>query len=759
MYVGMENDGVGDFANGGVIPVSSELQMLQEDGIEVCHGKWKNGEYFIDDSNKYNISLLYDHGFETYKSKNSYELVLGFVVHYDFGDMLEGYKLKLVDELTLQQSNDLIWDETLNQSSYEVDTIDPYAEGIQLENNLPQFWFRVHLSKLSTTNSFSASRRKLYDPTYNGPGKNTKNAPHVYFVFMMKIKNELDLFYTKSFRVFPYNSLQMLETRFNGKIKTQPSPSINHRQVNPAIDTRAQAHLNFSVNAFFEILQVYGGYNTHILFSMNNYHMVRWLLCNGMQQFYAQSFNKPERNGCLICAPDIDVTVLQYTNTFDICIASPSGENYKTGYTFTYIYYRNPQGKITNAVQDEYGRFYFTNTTIQFNYEHNENSYMMDENYSSLNYTNNRNHLHAVYGEIDKMDTDQLDATDDVFNSTPLHWVSYYGKYQVVKFLLENECDPNACCPNTATPLSLALSQNHKQVCELLIENGADLELAILCLYTIPELYHELKQVYPQNSEQINISEENEQISTPEVEEICSTSTEQTSTPERNVPFEALGSSEDSLKLSDSSDIVKNTIGSPFFRKRPLDVSTVEAPSCRCDDEDDGHFFTFDQFRYMFIKKKAHNFCRDCLDRHLNHEDIKIVHAAKNALLIQDIHEIICHDRDFRGGEYTFGPTFLRHLRKGLDDEPRDLNKILRSRDKRVKREAFNKMGIYHEDIIEYLEKYNRTGYNLKTEELQRNMEVNKIIQLDCITGQQGNYKISTNRLRKAERYFKLTSC
>jgi len=59
---------------------------------------------------------------------------------------------------------------------------------------------------------------------------------------------------------------------------------------------------------------------------------------------------------------------------------------------------------------------------------------------------------------------------------TPLHVASFMGHLDIVNFLLQHGCDPNATTVRGETSLHLAARGNQTEVIKLLLHNGADVD-------------------------------------------------------------------------------------------------------------------------------------------------------------------------------------------------------------------------------------------------------------------------------------------
>ena len=60
---------------------------------------------------------------------------------------------------------------------------------------------------------------------------------------------------------------------------------------------------------------------------------------------------------------------------------------------------------------------------------------------------------------------------------TALHMAAYWGQSEMIKFLLSKGADINAVNNAGRTPLYLAAYRDHYTACDVLIENGAEMEM------------------------------------------------------------------------------------------------------------------------------------------------------------------------------------------------------------------------------------------------------------------------------------------
>lgn len=79
---------------------------------------------------------------------------------------------------------------------------------------------------------------------------------------------------------------------------------------------------------------------------------------------------------------------------------------------------------------------------------------------------------------MEKMiETSDFDINQMHCGSNPLLYASFYGRDDVINFLLQHDANINIKDLSGATPLMIAIDRNFPDVVQMLIENGADLSL------------------------------------------------------------------------------------------------------------------------------------------------------------------------------------------------------------------------------------------------------------------------------------------
>jgi uncharacterized protein len=77
--------------------------------------------------------------------------------------------------------------------------------------------------------------------------------------------------------------------------------------------------------------------------------------------------------------------------------------------------------------------------------------------------------------ELVKIGADvQLQSNKDAYKSTPLHLAISNGSLEICEFLIENGADVHIEDQHQYTPLNLASYYNRVEICELLIKSGAE---------------------------------------------------------------------------------------------------------------------------------------------------------------------------------------------------------------------------------------------------------------------------------------------
>ena len=108
---------------------------------------------------------------------------------------------------------------------------------------------------------------------------------------------------------------------------------------------------------------------------------------------------------------------------------------------------------------------------------------MLQSNYQGLSMAKNiwhwsLLHLAAAFGKLElyKRIEEKLGEMQSVKNSsTPIHLLASYGSLEIFKYLLEKSCNKNPKNKSGVTPLHLAVTNGHFDICILLIANVSDM--------------------------------------------------------------------------------------------------------------------------------------------------------------------------------------------------------------------------------------------------------------------------------------------
>jgi cytohesin len=91
-------------------------------------------------------------------------------------------------------------------------------------------------------------------------------------------------------------------------------------------------------------------------------------------------------------------------------------------------------------------------------------------------------HRAADAGDLAKVKTfiqEGIDVNTKVHGSTPLHCAARYGHKEVAELLIAQGADVNAKDARGRTPISLAINQGRKEIAKLLLSRSADVSLHI----------------------------------------------------------------------------------------------------------------------------------------------------------------------------------------------------------------------------------------------------------------------------------------
>ena len=90
-------------------------------------------------------------------------------------------------------------------------------------------------------------------------------------------------------------------------------------------------------------------------------------------------------------------------------------------------------------------------------------------------------HLAAAFGKLElyKRIEEKIREMKSLQNlSIPLHVSAYHGSLEIFKYLLEKSCNKNPKNKSGVTPLHLAVTNGHFDICILLIANVSDMNLS-----------------------------------------------------------------------------------------------------------------------------------------------------------------------------------------------------------------------------------------------------------------------------------------
>ena len=66
-----------------------------------------------------------------------------------------------------------------------------------------------------------------------------------------------------------------------------------------------------------------------------------------------------------------------------------------------------------------------------------------------------------------------VNAKDDAFRATPLNWAAFGGHKEIVELLISEGADMNVKCSNQNTPLDVAIKYKRTEIADLLRKHGA----------------------------------------------------------------------------------------------------------------------------------------------------------------------------------------------------------------------------------------------------------------------------------------------
>ena len=66
-----------------------------------------------------------------------------------------------------------------------------------------------------------------------------------------------------------------------------------------------------------------------------------------------------------------------------------------------------------------------------------------------------------------------VNAKDDAFRATPLNWAAFGGHKEIVELLISEGADMNVKCSNQNTPLDVAIKYKRTEIAVILRKHGA----------------------------------------------------------------------------------------------------------------------------------------------------------------------------------------------------------------------------------------------------------------------------------------------